>query len=71
MMSDWIKILSQFDEEEVPEGWATTSQISEELKLPMETVYKRLKRRLARGEVEKKSFIMKGRKLSIWKPKKC
>jgi len=70
MMSDWMKILSQFDPEEIPKGWATTSQISEELNIPLDATYRRLQRRLARGELEKKSLIMNGRRQSIWKPKK-
>ena len=66
-MTDWIKVLVQTDD--VPEGWSTVNEVSEQLNIPPDAAYKRLLRRLAHNEVERKKVRTNGVLVSIWKPK--
>jgi|8_EtaG_2_1085327.scaffolds.fasta_scaffold12160_3 predicted transcriptional regulator len=66
-MTDWIKVLVQTDD--VPEGWSTVNEVSEQLNIPPDAAYKRLLRRLAHNEVERKKVRINGVLVSIWKPK--
>ena len=66
-MTDWMKVLVQTDD--VPEGWSTLNEISQQLNIPPDAAYKRLIRRLAKGQVERSKTRINGVLVSIWKPK--
>ncbi len=67
-MNNWVKTLTEGLGDAVPEGWETTAQVAAQLGITTDATLGRLKRRLARGLVERKFLIVSGvGKISIWR----
>ena len=67
-MNDWVKALSEGLGETVPEGWETTGQIAKQIGLSADATLGRLKRRQARGLIERQHITVNGvGKTSSWR----
>jgi hypothetical protein len=59
--NEWLSVVmgslgSSGEEDVVPEGWLHVPQMAELMKLPVSTMTHRIKRLMAEGKLQKKSF---------------